>query len=216
MLDVIKKNDKINILFSSYRCIDSNNNILKYKYKVNKSIIFNLKSLFFKTNKYSYLSFIKSMNVAGMSMCIKKSLIDKFLGLNLSDVKYHDLFLALYASINDGLYFYNSPLVNYRMHCRNVIGLKSAKGIEENRKEWLLYNINNQMVIKKFLINNNFDLQMVDDIDKIIRFNKQRINNFESKSIIKLIINIFNLRCYPSIFSYFGDINYMFNAVMKK
>ena len=41
MLNIIENNNKINILFSSYDCIDQNDMPINYKYTINKSIFYN-------------------------------------------------------------------------------------------------------------------------------------------------------------------------------
>ena len=207
----MKKYNKINILFSAYRCIDSYDNILPFRYNINNSIHFFVFSHLKKIKKYSYNLFIKSMNVAGMSMCIKKEFIDNFLKLNISNIKYHDLFLALCASINNGLYFYNDILVNYRMHNNNLIGLKSAVGLKDDRVIWLKKNLENQCLLKEFMICNKINNKYIDKLNKVIRLNENRINNLRLKKLFNLFINIFKINLYPSLMSFFGDIKYVIN-----
>lgn len=211
MLNIIENNNKINILFSSYDCIDQNDMPINYKYTINKSIFYNFLSKIFKVVKYTYFDFIKSMNVAGMSMCIKKSFLDSFLSLKVANLKYHDLFLALFASLIGSLYFYNNRLVKYRMHDNNLIGLKSAIGIKEDRKEWLLYNIENQKLMKHFLLNNDCEKNRITELNELIKFNLNRIEIMKSKSLLRLLNNIKNIRFYSSIFAYFGDFYYILN-----
>ena len=209
MIKKIKSNDKIDILFSSYRCIDGNDNIIDFQYKINNSIYLTILTKIFDVNKYTYKSFIKSMNIAGMSMCIKKRVIKNFLKLDINTIKYHDLFLSLFASIKDGLYFYNKVLTNYRLHNDNVIGLKSAVGIKEDRISWLTYNINNQVLIKDFLLNNRIDNKYIKQLIEIIEFNNNRISIMENKRLLNAILNIIKICLFPSLLSYFGDIAYI-------
>ena len=211
MISIMQRYRKINILFSAYRCIDSSDNTLPFKYHINNSITFLFFSYLNKIKKYSYNSFIKSMNVAGMSMCVKKGFIDNFLNLDISNIKYHDLFLALYASIDNGLYFYKEILVNYRMHDNNAIGLKSAVGFKENRVIWLKKNVENQYLIKKNMVSNKIDNKYIDILNKVIKLNENRIDSLNSKKIFNLLLNIFRINLYPSLMSYFGDIKYVLN-----
>lgn len=209
MFNIMKKNNKIDILFSSYQCIDNDDNVLKFKYLVNNSIFFLFFSHVKKVIRYSYNSFVKSMNIAGMSMCIRKKFVDDFFKLKLDNLKYHDLFLALYASIKNSLYFYNDNLVQYRLHNNNTIGLKISSKDKENRVIWLRNNTCNQKLIRNFIIYNKFDNKYIFKLEKIIRFNENRVNNLCSRSFLYIAMSIFKIKLYPSILSYISDIKYI-------
>ena len=211
MVSLMDHNKDIDLLFSSYRCIDKNDTIIDFKYRVTNNLLFNLKSYLFKLIKYPYTSFVKSMNIAGMSMCIRRNCLDNFYKLDLSNIKYHDLFLALFASINDGLYFYNKELVNYRMHDDNTIGLNNAIGIKDDRIDWLKNNIDNQIMMKEYIDTNNL-VDKFDCIKRVINFNSNRLVYLSKKCLFGLLGSIRYLVEYSSILSFFGDLKYIIGS----
>lgn len=209
MIRQISNHSRIGILFSSYKCIDQYDNPIDFKYRVNNSIVFNIVSKLCLIQQYSYESFVKSMNIAGMSMCIRKQIIDEFLNLDLNSLKFHDLYLAFFASVKGKLYYYNKALVKYRMHENNAIGLNNAVGIKDERVEWLKNNVLNQTLLRSFMHNNSFNIKDYSFIDDLIRFNNDRTTILEKRQLFKTISSIVKLNLFPSISSYLGDIMYV-------
>ena len=58
----------------------------------------------------------------GCTMALKKELVDEYLKYTQLNIP-HDWELNMIASIHDGCYFLNLPLINYRIHTQNTIGL---------------------------------------------------------------------------------------------
>lgn len=58
----------------------------------------------------------------GCTMALKKELVDEYLKYTQLNIP-HDWELNMIASIHDGCYFLNLPLINYRIHAQNTIGL---------------------------------------------------------------------------------------------
>ena len=208
MVSIMDHNKNIALLFSSYRCIDKNDAIINFRYRVTNNLLFNIKSNLFRLIKYPYKLFVKSMNVAGMSMCIRRECLHAFYKLDLSNINYHDLFLALFASINDSLYFYNKKLVNYRMHDGNTIGLNNALGIKEDRIDWIKKNIGSQIMMKEFIDTNNL-VDKFDCIKRVIDYNTSRLSYLTNKDLFGLLGSVWHFVEYPSLLSFFGDLRYI-------
>ena len=60
----------------------------------------------------------------GCTMVAKRDLVNFYLEKSSSEIP-HDWELAFGAAIKDGLYFYNKPLIDYRIHDDNTIGIKA-------------------------------------------------------------------------------------------
>lgn len=216
MVDSMKYNHHINALFSSYECIDSENNRLSFNYRLTNSIVFNLKSKLSRIVKYDYESFIKSMNIAGMSVCLKKEFIDRFLALNVDGISYHDTFICFFASLLDSLYFFNKALVQYRMHDNNQIGLDNAKNIVVDRIEWIKGDIAVQKELMRFAIVNNLDNEKIENLNQVIEFNNKRCQLLDSLDLFSLIKLIYIKKYYKGFFSYLGDIVYILRNEKSK
>lgn len=93
----------------------------------------------------------------GCTMAFTKKLADYYLE-NSSDILPHDFELNIYAAKENGLYFFNEPLISYRIHTANVIGLdtssqkvKTKFNSTENARVKIL---NEQIKNADFFINN--------------------------------------------------------------
>ena len=216
MIDSMKRNQNIDVMFSSYECIDGENNRIDFKYRLTNSIIFNLKSRLFKIVKYDYKSFFKSMNIAGMSVCIKKEFVDNFLALSIDGISYHDTFLCFFASLVDSLYYYNDVLVKYRMHENNKIGLNNVKKIVVDRIDWIKDDIIVQKELLNFAKNNDLDSKKIDYCNQVVLSNNERCQLLESSDLFAVIKLINNIKYYKGIISYIGDIAYILRNKRNK
>lgn len=209
MANSMNCNQHINVLFSSYECIDDEDNIIKFNYHTTNSVIFNTKSRLFKIVKYDFKDFFKSMNIAGMSICLKKEFIDSFLSLNIDKISYHDTFICFFASLLNSLYFFNKVLVKYRMHDNNQIGLDNVKNIVVDRIDWIRGDISVQKELLRFAIVNNLDSVIIEYLNQIIEFNNKRCQLLESLDLFSIITLVYKNKYYKGLFSYLGDIAYI-------
>jgi hypothetical protein len=58
----------------------------------------------------------------GCTLAVRKDLVREWLTISDHTLP-HDHELNIVAALRDELYFYNSPLIDYRIHAHNVIGL---------------------------------------------------------------------------------------------
>lgn len=126
-LSIMKKNEEILSLCSSFDYIDGSDNPLyleSAKNTSNHSLIAKkintgeLLKIPFKTVLHSNIS-------PGCTTAIRKSLKEKFIAHSISLIA-HDWELNLLSAKENGLYFFNEPLILYRIHSSNTLGLDSA------------------------------------------------------------------------------------------
>lgn len=76
--------------------------------------------------KISYSTIIKYNISPGCTMAFRSSLKDNLLKNTEYSIP-HDWEINLLACVGEGLYFYNKPLINYRIHNSNTIGLSTEE-----------------------------------------------------------------------------------------
>lgn len=131
VLNLFKKSEKYKLIGSSFEIIDalgkkkpaknsfflSNNGIYKYHVKKNKIENISFKKLF----TYSF--------TPGCCMAFRKEAKDEI--VQLLNVAPHDYLISCYFAAQRGAYFLNMPLIQYRIHGENTIGLADKSSIDE-------------------------------------------------------------------------------------
>ena len=69
----------------------------------------------------------------GCACCMRKELKELFLRC-FTEERFHDWLINLLASANHGLYFYNHPLFQYRVHSKNTIGINEVENLPERER----------------------------------------------------------------------------------
>lgn len=207
MSNIMLSNSDIKLLFSKYKFIDSDDIVIcGSKYVYNNSIIFNLLLLFKKIIKISTKEIIRTRNIPGMSMCIKKGIVKIYNKINDSDLYCHDSPLALIASLNDSLYLLNNTLVNYRIHNKNTMGVGNytSEG-KSGRLEWAKGKLNGVTKLKKCYSYIGIDKNVIKLFNDEIEFFKKRIEYLAHKKLP----NVLFLLKYNGILGYLGDIKWI-------
>ena len=124
MMNVFSNNVSVKSLLCGFKLVDSNDNILTNKKTIDNvwfhdfENIINTDPHLFKAN----LSSVLNHNIGpGCTQAFRRELVNSF--LNFDYKLPHDYKISLLAALVDGLYFYNIPLVHYRMHNNNEIGV---------------------------------------------------------------------------------------------
>lgn len=134
MIEIMQNHPEIKALASTYDLIDelgnekqidinrnySNKNMYKCKVKDNALV------------KVPFERLVVENSFQGCALCVRQSINDKFHRCYTEDF-YHDWFINLLASEQNGMYFLNVPLFHYRIHSKNTIGLKgnvTLKGMD--------------------------------------------------------------------------------------
>ena len=148
----------------------SNQNIIRYKI---------LKDDFVQI---SYDTIIRYNISPGCTMAFISSIKDRIINQDNVEIP-HDWEINLFAAVYDGLYFLNKPLINYRIHNSNTIGIST-----EEQKELFVIKGNytkrmnvltTQMELSSLLLNPLF-------YDKADRKNKAYINHINKFSALRI------------------------------
>ncbi len=129
MLNRFESDSRIKAICSGFTFIDENDNIIRTRPRIthsnNNLIKFRIEP--FETVKID-LSTICSYNISpGCTLAFTRDVKDIYLSRTQSTCV-HDWELASIAAFMDGLYFFNTPLTNYRIHSDNTIGLPGLTG----------------------------------------------------------------------------------------
>lgn len=125
MTQIMNEDKNIKVLASTYDLIDENNNPIHidinpkfsnknmYKCKVKPNALV----------KVPFERLIVENSFQGCALCLRKQVNEKFQRC-FSDDFHHDWLINILASEQNGMYFLNIPLFQYRIHSKNTIGLK--------------------------------------------------------------------------------------------
>lgn len=173
--DLINENGMgINIKLSNKK---SNNNIIKYK----------VKSKLEKISKDTIFLY----NISpGCTMAFTKDIKDIYLK-NTNCNCIHDWEISMLAALSDGLYYLDLPLIDYRIHSKNAVGLG---GILENsgRKKALNreYREKNAEKVYRYLsaFKECYNSYIQDlKIDRHIEFTKERLRALKDRNLFKIL-----------------------------
>lgn len=214
-------NNKISVLSSSFRLIDSNSNILKIKSKLGFSNQ-NFYKRIVKKNKLVNVP-IKDLlfhNMAqGCAMLITKDMKEKFIN-NFDENLPHDWQLNLLGAMENKTFFLNEELFSYRLHNENTIGygLENTSFKEKFNIEIRLMTVYDCVKTVSFL--KNVDMKYFEEnelVKKYYTFSKNHIENLLSKRTLRLIMQNFN-PVYFQVKSIKGrvmDIMYIYKSKRK-
>lgn len=184
-------NSNIKALNSSFNFIDGNDNAFCVRQKIGKS---NNNLIRRKIDKNCIekvpLNIICSYNISpGCTMAFTKDIKDIYLQrTNCSIV--HDWELNFIAACFDGLYFINKPLINYRIHTSNAIGLSEITGKSKGENK-LSYETRLNKANKMYEYIKSFE-RYVDLCDNEVmkeqsRFVERRLNALKSRNLFKIL-----------------------------
>ncbi|WP_415619755.1 glycosyltransferase [Liquorilactobacillus sp.] len=117
--------EKCDLLCSNFDLINQKDEIIEDKKK------YNIPSFVIKEHReiitsISFSRLLLGNVVQGCTYCFTKNVRNKYLAINNQEV-YHDWQLMLIAAYNEGVFFYNDNLIQYRLHSNNSIGFDNKK-----------------------------------------------------------------------------------------
>ena len=159
---MVEKMSQSNILSlaSSFNFMDQDGNcfeIEKQKGKSNNNLLF--QEVNNELTKVNLKTVLQSNFSQGCCMAIKKELLKIYLNENNDSVP-HDWALNALSAVNDGCYYLNQVLIDYRIHNNNTIGLENLldeKSILKKRVNRRISFLNEQESIANYLISKKLD-----------------------------------------------------------
>jgi glycosyltransferase involved in cell wall biosynthesis len=168
MVNIIRENPQILVLSGLQHTIDSNNKIIDN----NNIETINMKNSFDRTINKSdlYDNIVNFQNRIGAAMLIRKIIKEQLLFFDRNNLFAHDLWAVNISSMMGGCYWFNSPVIRYRIHDNNAsvtINIKKRNKKEritqlENKYKYCLYLYNS---IKKI----DASLLLKSECDKLSR-----------------------------------------------
>lgn len=139
LMQIMDRHEEVLAVASTYNCIDDGGHRIDTRSPIltaNHGLIMlkNYRSgCLYKIKRNDILERCISM---GCTTCYRRRVVEEYLRLKQQFNKYcaagdeinkvsHDWFLDIVAGLNDGMYFANEPLVGYRIHSGNTIGIKT-------------------------------------------------------------------------------------------
>ena len=205
MVQILSEHPEISVLNTAVKLIDENDNTLNIKSKKGWS---NANLLFKKVPENELVSFdleyLALRNISpGCSMCFTKSIQEIYLK-NKQQIIPHDWFINILGSLQNGTFFYNKTLTNYRIHTQNVIGVKTDKplAVETNRnikiKTASKY-YDRALYLKRFLEKTN-STEHIRLVTNYLNFLEMRLSFTKSLSFCKFIGMFRYLKTYRFAF----------------
>lgn len=193
-MNIFNDNTQIKCINSSFECIDSNNRSIN-------SFSFMKKTL--KEDELFHVLFedIVVSNIAmGCTMAFSKDIKDIYLQ-NSTCKATHDWEINAIAAISNGLYFYNKPLIQYRIHNQNTTGIDVI-----NNNDRMNNRIKNSLEIDCYLNSlSNYDVLLNDKqreyLNKYKEFSKKRMLLLKEKQTKNWFYLIKNLDIYKQYVS---------------
>lgn len=182
MVKIINSNEEILALSCSFKKIDANDEPIMTKNKPFHSNN-NLIRKFINKNAIKKINYKECMiyNISpGCTLALKKEIKEEFLKTNI-DLP-HDWTINLIAAQKEGLYFYNKPLIRYRIHSNNTLGLKKNRTYA-SRIKILENSLKEKQMMQKIYPNNLF-------LKDTISFYEKRLNALKSHSKAKIFANL--------------------------
>jgi glycosyltransferase involved in cell wall biosynthesis len=201
-IDVVEKffdsNNQMKIFISSYQMINENDKVISgiKPFSKNKVVTFN--------------ELIKGNSYPGCTIAFRSELRNYFVQFNDAFFA-HDWFLLLLTSLNHhtSIYYDNVPLVKYRMHSGNTLGINYENKIRfslNDRIEGIKKTIRFLNQIKNILEAKRNFLAEVNSIEKQNSFNNFRLNFLEGNENLFKILNYISK--YLDLKMLFGDLSY--------
>lgn len=205
MVAIMKEKPFILTLASDFELINDSGDLLEIK-----DVRSNCGMLDFQADagdliQVNYQDLLMKNFAQGCTMAVRRQVIEA-LKYNLYPELEHDWSLALISSLKNGCYFYCKPLIQYRIHSTNTIGLASMTQSTEKR-------VNQRFAqVSLELYRVNFALQYAPskycyDLASREDYYVERLNVIEHRNIFKLIKVYFNsrYRSFSNLRSLLGD-----------
>lgn len=190
MLGVLKQNANICALSCAVKLIDGDSLELDYKCQPR---YYNCDFLYLEhepseTEMFG-LEYIAKHNISpGCTTAITRPLADLFLSKYNFELP-HDWFLNLLAAANNGCAFINKPLIKYRRHSNNTIGVNNGviSGIRKKTRTIRIEEYSSRIRAIQIACDCVNDVNDSKNIKLIIELYKQMLNFYSAPSIEKLV-----------------------------
>jgi glycosyltransferase involved in cell wall biosynthesis len=201
-IDVVENffdsNNQMKIFISSYQMINEYDKVISgiEPFSKNKMVTFN--------------ELIKGNSYPGCTIAFRSELRNHFDQFNDAFFA-HDWFILLLTSLNyhNSIYYNNVPLVNYRMHSGNTLGINYENKVRfslNDRIEGIKKTIKFLNSIRNILEVNSTFAKEINSIEEQNSFNNYRIKFLEGKENFFKVFN--NISKYLNLKMFLGDINY--------
>lgn len=171
---------------------------------------------FKKEGKISFNKIIKINKFPGCTMAFKSS-FKKYFQCIPSGIYIHDWYIAVLAAISNGLYYYNIPLIKYRLHSNNTIGMNlnyKFKSSKNDRIDAYIKRIKFISEIIKMLEQDIIEITLEEEKQNLLRilrvnnkFYEDRMSILKNRNLFKGLYYIFsNFYMYDSLRGLAGDI----------
>lgn len=206
------KDERILSLASSFNFMNQNGDLFivdNQKGKANNNLL--LQEINDELTCISLKCLLKMNFSQGCCMAIKKSLIDEYLYYTKA-IMPHDWELNMIAAVHNGCYYLDIPLIDYRIHDNNTIGLEDIVDndiVEEKSKR-----INQRIMLTKaerdnvaFALTLNLDVKQQKMCQRKYAYLDKRITYMENKNLFSLIIFFFicSYREFGHLKTFLGD-----------
>ncbi|MCI1921425.1 MAG: glycosyltransferase family 2 protein [Liquorilactobacillus nagelii] len=192
MISIFKDNSEILALNGGVSLIDGESQEIKIdlgKNMYNANFYFSLKDIHF-LNKIALSDLIINNVTPGCAMVIKKKLRDEF-EKSYDGKLPHDWYLNMIAAKKNGCYYLNEPVMNYRIHSSNAIGLSSS-AVKGFRKKLNYFDKNKRIKDLQIQIQAtdklNDDFGSIDMQSIIVQdYLRKRVTFYKNPSIINFL-----------------------------
>ena len=182
MTDIIEKNDQVKLLSCSLAFIDENSK----PYTPSNIPSWYQKMISTSPEEITPIDFISICNTnfaPGCTMCFTREICDKYCNMDYEYELLHDWLLALIASVDNGYFHLNKPLINYRIHSSNAIGVSKAKKSEDAQQQLSRL----KRLKSRLLFSENTTYKNKEKVKKCINYVDNRISLYENRSFSNLI-----------------------------
>lgn len=125
MANIICSDENVSALVSSLEFIDQDSNKKMPEYIPNWYKKMNIGTQD-EIRKIDFLSICTTNFAPGCTMCFTREIAREYLEFKFAYSIAHDWLVSLISSAHGGFYYINSPMIDYRIHSNNAIGVKSA------------------------------------------------------------------------------------------
>ena len=208
MLEAIKSNDQIKCLSGKMLTIDGNGQTISNKHGY---------SLGNNTNEFKKIPFTKRFNtttILGCTMCVTKDVVEVIKDLDVKKFS-HDAQTCRLATLLDGMYLLDRPVIKYRIHNNNTSGISAGVGfgssILDKRINSIKENIHwLETLLNYYHANNKLPDYKLDVVDKTKEMQERRYEFLTSKKVGKYIGLFKYKNYYSNISMLLGDFAYCY------
>ena len=182
MCDIIEKNKQVKLLSCSLAFIDENSK----PYTPSNIPSWYQKMISTSPEEITPIDFINICNTnfaPGCTMCFTREICDKYCNMDYEYELPHDWLLVLIASVDNGYFHLNKPLINYRIHSSNAIGVSKAKKSENAEQQLSRL----KRLKSRLLFSENTTYKNKEEVNKRINYVDKRISLYENRSFSNLV-----------------------------